>query len=77
VLCIVGGTLDRANFVADVDTTSVDKAPYVDPEWFRDHLLPCMQTRPSILFGTLTLEATHFSRMCHGLEVRTHWQLLA
>ena len=54
------------NIIAKADTILVDDAPYVDPAWFRERLLPRIQTTPSVVFGTPTSDANHFTLMCNA-----------
>jgi hypothetical protein len=77
--CIVGKAhdddgIDHSNIIAKANTILVDDAPYVDPAWFRDRLLPRIQTTPSVVFGTPTLETNHFTLMCNA--ERPTWRLL-
>jgi hypothetical protein len=58
ILCIVGKAHDGIDTIAKADTILEDDAPYVDPVWFLDCLLPCIQTTPSVVFGTPTSDAT-------------------
>jgi hypothetical protein len=64
--------------VVDIDEGAsvilVDEAPYVDPNWFYDTLLPRMQDTPSLLVGTHTSDVNYYA--AHQRPASMLWRLL-